>query len=270
MSLCKHKESRFVFQLLADAPAKVDVPRESTEVTFDLRTTLNKMSCWLNRSHVYHSRRRGDVSGSDRELQTHDVNRRTDREQRDGHLPGSSYRPVGSVLTKRAGCGLAGEDASDRTQEEPKYSLAEARLRLEALDARRTSAPGFITDFVDESPFHRQKRQSMGDRGYADRMLDGRRMAGDTQSPQYKPVSRDSSGLSVHSGAASEGGWTCPSRLDTVDYSRGGYPHGFDRSRPHPLGPTEQMRSGIVSAGSAHDEYLSQNMWGGDWHGRPR
>ena len=264
------RRKQIVFQPLADAPAQVDVPCESTEVTFDLCTTLKKMSCWLNRSHVYHSRRREGISGLDRELQTHDVIRRADREQREDHLPGSSYQPVGSVLSKRAGCGLAGEDASDRTQEEPKYSLAETRQRLEALDARRTSAPGFITDFVDESPFHRQKRKSMGDRDYDDRMLDGRRMAGDIQSPQYNPVSRDSSGLSVHSGAAAEGGWTCPSRVDTVDYSRGGYPHGFDRSRSHPLGPTEQMRSGMVSAGSAHDEYPSQNMWGEDWHGRPR
>ena len=257
-----------MFQLLADAPAKVDVPCESTEVTFDLRTTWKKMSCSLNRSHVYHSRRRGDVSGLDREHQTPDVIRRTDREQRDGHLSGSSYRPVGSALAKRAGCGLAGEDSTDSTHEEPKYSLAEARQRLEAMDARRTSAPGFITDFVDETPFRRQKRRSMGDRGYDDRILDGRRMAADTQSPQYQPVSRDSSGL--HSGAASEGGWACPPRLDSVDYSRDGYTHGFERSRSHPLGPTEPMRSGMVSAGSAKDEYLSQNMWGEDWHGPTR
>ena len=115
------QRKQIVFQPLANAPAQVDVPCESTEVTFDLRTTLKKMSCWLNRSHVYHSRRRGEISGLDRELPTHDVIRRTDREQREeGHLPGSSYRPVGSVLAKRAGCGLAGEDASDRTQEEPK------------------------------------------------------------------------------------------------------------------------------------------------------
>ena len=257
-----------MFQLLADAPAKVDVPCESTEVTFDLRTTWKKMSCSLNRSHVYHSRRRGDVSGLDREHQTPDVIRRTDREQRDGHLSGSSYRPVGSALAKRAGCGLAGEDSTDSTHEEPKYSLAEARQRLEAMDARRTSAPGFITDFVDETPFPRQKRRSMGDRGYDDRILDGRRMAADTQSPQYQPVSRDSSGL--HSGAASEGGWACPPRLDSVDYSRDGYTHGFERSRSHPLGRTEPMRSGMVSAGSAKDEYLSQNMWGEDWHGPTR
>ena len=110
----------------------------------------------------------------------------------------------------------------------------------------------------------------MGDRGYDDRMLDGRRMTGDTQSPQYQPVSRDSSGVSVHSGAASEGGWACPPRSESVDYSRGGYTHGFERGRSHPLGPTEPMRSGMVSAGSAKDEFLSQNMWGEDWHGPPR
>ena len=138
----------------AYTPARVDVPCESTEVTFELRTTFDKMSCWLNRSHVYHSRRRGKIRGLDKEFQTHDVIRRTDREQREGHLLGSSYRPVGSVLAKRAGCGRVGEDALDTTQEEPKYSLAEARQRLEALDARRTSAHGFIADFVDEGPYH--------------------------------------------------------------------------------------------------------------------
>ena len=218
------QRKQFVFQPSAYTPARVDVSCESIEVTFDLRTTYTKMSCWLNRSHVYHSRRRGEISGMDRDGQTHDVIRRTDREQREGRLLGSSYRPAGSVLAKRAGCGRAGEDAYYSTLEEPKYSLAEARQRLEALEAWRTSAQGFISDFVDESPYHRQKRRSIGDRGYDDRVLDGRRMAGEIQSPQFKPVSRDRSGLASQSGAAADGGWTCPSRVDTVDFSRGGYP----------------------------------------------
>ena len=121
--------------------------------------------------------------------------------------------------------------------------------------------------------YHRQKRRSVGDRGYDDRGLDGRRMAGEIQSPQYNPVSRDRSGLSSHSGDAADGHWTCPSRVDTVGFSRGGYP----------LGPTEHLRSGIVSSGSAHEEFpsdstqtiqdgcnSSKNMWGEDWNGRAR
>ena len=108
-------------------------------------------------------------------------------------------------------------------------------------------------------------------------------MAGEIQSPQFKPVSRDRSGLASRGGAAADAGWTCPSRVNTVDFSRSGYPQGFDRSRSHPLGPTEQMRSGMVSAGSAQEQYpsdntqtfqdacsSSQNMWGEDWHGRAR
>ena len=108
-------------------------------------------------------------------------------------------------------------------------------------------------------------------------------MTGEIQPLQYKTVSRDRSGLSSHSSVAADGGWTCPSRVDTADFSRGGYPQGFDRSRSHPQGPTEQMRSGMVSAGSAHEEYpsdntqtfqdacnSSQNMWGEDWHERAR
>ena len=114
------QRKQIVFQPSAYIPARVDVSCESTEVTFELRTTFNEMSSWLNRSHVYHSRRRGEIPGLDREVQTHDVIRRIDREQREGRLLGSSYRPVGSVLAKRAGCGRAGDDALDTTQEEPK------------------------------------------------------------------------------------------------------------------------------------------------------
>ena len=59
------------------------------------------------------------------------------------------------MLTKRAGCGRAREDAFDSTLEEPKYSLAEGRQRLEVLEGRRTSAHGFLSDFVDKSAYCR-------------------------------------------------------------------------------------------------------------------
>ena len=62
------QRKQIVVQPSAYTPARVDVPCESTELTFELRTTFDKMSCWLNRSHVYHSRRRGEIPGLDREF----------------------------------------------------------------------------------------------------------------------------------------------------------------------------------------------------------
>ena len=93
-------------------------------------------------------------------------------------------------------------------------------------------------------------------------------MAGEVKSPQFNPVSHDQSGLSSRSSATADGAWKCPSRVDAVDFSR-------------PVGPTEQIRSGMAAPGSAQEQYprdttqtfhdagtRSQNVWGEDWHGR--
>lgn len=204
---------------------------------------------------------------------TRDVVGRHDLDQPKGRFVGSSYQPVGGVSAKRAWHGGAGDSAHKLELEKAGYALAEAAKRFEALQ-RRTSEHELVGSIVDDSPYHSQKRRSMGDHGCDDSVSDGRIPVADIQSPQFTPRSRDRSGFGPRGGSAADGDWAYPSRVDTHKFEHDGYPQGFDSSRS--VGKTQHMRSGMAAAGlqenhardSTDNSHANHNVWGQNWHGR--